>query len=480
MKSTQTLNLKLFGSFLVLLVFVAPAIAERTKLKPGWPNIFSPAQDVEMGKLTAAEAEKQLVLLNDQRVDQYLGDLGRRLAAKAPGDKYPYQFKAVNDRSLNAFALPGGFLFVHRGIIEAADNEAQLAGVIGHEIGHVVLRHGTNQVSKAYIAQAPLAILSGVLGEGSVLGVLAKVGGGFGTESLLLKFSRDAERQSDIIGTQILYDSKLDPRAMAQFFEKFAAESKSGRPPQWLSSHPDPENRIVGVKKEIENLGGLPEQYSTGSQEFFRIKSYVKSLPPPPPTKAKPSQPAPGGQPGQKPGGQTSPGTSAGRPQRPAPPSQRYKSYQGALALLRYPDNWKTYIQGNSVTICPEGGLVDDGHGGTSVAYGLILDLLQIPREQVATTSLAEAHNRLLEQLRSGNAGMRISRSAESIRLDGETAWSSLLRNDSPMGGLEKNLIISVMRPEGLLYVVFVAPEADYKEYEPSFQAIQDSVRLSR
>ena len=132
---------------LALLSILVPAVlAERTQLKPGW-NIFSAQQDVEIGREVSKDAERQLPMLNDRRVDSYLNKLGQRLAAKAPGERYPYQFKAVNDSSINAFALPGGFLYVNRGVIEAADNEAQLAGVMGHEIGHVALRHGTNQAS---------------------------------------------------------------------------------------------------------------------------------------------------------------------------------------------------------------------------------------------------------------------------------------------------------------------------------------------
>src|SRR5688572_26781852 len=143
---------------LAVLILLLPtaALAERTKVKPGW-NLFSPQQDVEMGRAVAQDAERKLPMLNDRRVDDYLNNLGRRLAAKAPGERYPYQFKAVNDSSINAFALPGGFLYIHRGVIEAADTEAQLAGVMAHEIGHVALRHGTSQATKSYAAQVPLA-----------------------------------------------------------------------------------------------------------------------------------------------------------------------------------------------------------------------------------------------------------------------------------------------------------------------------------
>src|SRR5919204_3126103 len=126
---------------------------------------------------------------------------------------------------------------------------------MAHEIGHVVLRHGTNQASKAYVAQAPLAILGGVLGSNSVGGVLAQLGVSFATSSLLLKYSRDAESQADLMGTQILHDSGYDPKAMVQFFEKIQKESK-GRAIQFFSDHPNPENRISNVQHEIQKLGG--------------------------------------------------------------------------------------------------------------------------------------------------------------------------------------------------------------------------------
>src|SRR5438094_5454480 len=162
----------------------AYAADSRTKLKPGW-NLFSPQQDIEMGRESAKQAEMQLLILNDRQVTTYIDTLGKQLASHAPGEKYPYQFKIVNDTAINAFALPGGYVYVNRGAIEAADDEAQIAGVMAHEIGHVVMRHGTNQVSKAYLAQAPLAILGGVLGNnaaGQVLGAL----GGFVLNSLFL------------------------------------------------------------------------------------------------------------------------------------------------------------------------------------------------------------------------------------------------------------------------------------------------------
>src|SRR3972149_1954070 len=228
------------------LVLSPMAWADRTPLKPGW-NMFSPQQDVEVGQQVSRDAERQLPMLNNSRVDNYVNNLGRKLAAKAPGEKYPYQFRVVNDRAINAFALPGGPIYINRGVIEAADNEAQLAGGVAHEISHVAVRHGTNQASKASAAQMPLAILGGMLGSNSVGATLAQLGAGFAVNSILMKYSRTAEIQADTMGTQILYDTAYDARAMAQFFEKIQAQDQGGQPVEFFSNHPNPGNRIQRV-----------------------------------------------------------------------------------------------------------------------------------------------------------------------------------------------------------------------------------------
>src|SRR5262249_6306603 len=151
-----------------LIIFTMTLFAERTRLKPGF-NSFSVEQDVELGREAAKDAERQLALVSNREAVDYVTALGQKLVAKAPNEyKFPFTFKIVDDKSINAFALPGGPVYVNRGAIEAADNEAQLAGVMGHEIGHVILRHGTNQPSKSQLVQGVAGILGGILGNGGV------------------------------------------------------------------------------------------------------------------------------------------------------------------------------------------------------------------------------------------------------------------------------------------------------------------------
>ncbi len=448
-------------------LLLAPvAQAERTHLKPGW-NFYSPAQDVEIGRQASQQAEKQIRLLNDRRVDDYLTNLGRRLAAKAPGERYPYQFHCVNDRVLNAFALPGGYLYVNRGIIEAADNEAQLAGVMGHEIGHVALRHGTNQATKAQGASVGLGILGALLG-GGVAGSLAGVGAQLFASGVLLKYSRDAERQADIIGTQILYDMNMDPRAMAQFFEKLEAQSKGGRPPEFFSDHPNPENRMERVMEEVQKLGGPPPGYKTDSAEFREIKKYLLSLPAPPNKGGRPTS-----------GGGS--GGSNDRSGRPAMPSENYQSFRNDHLQLIHPENWRANQQGDGAAFVPDGGVVRDSSGNDSLAYGVIVSLYEPHNDRAGQqVTLEEATDQFVEEMRHTNPHMRVTRSHETIRVGGGRALSVYLSNDSPLGGRETDRLVTVLRPEGLLYLLCVAEERDFGEYDRAFQAMLDSVRFVR
>src|SRR5437870_11777872 len=342
---------------LCLFVLLAPtASAQRTVLRPGW-NMFTPQQDIELGKQAAADAEKQLPLCHAPRVDAYLTQLGMRLVEKLPtgGVQYPFEFHCVNDKAINAFALPGGFLYINRGAIEAADNEAQLAAVMAHELSHVALRHGTNQATKAQAAQGFLGIASGIFG-GSTGGALLTQLGSFTAGGVLLRYSRTAESQADVMGTQVLYDTGYDPRAMAQFFEKLEAETKGKNPPEFFSDHPNPEHRVGRVDEEVEKLGGAPPAARRDSAEFEAVKREVLALP-----VVKKPVPA-------------APGAAAA----PALPSRNFSEYQASSYTLKYPDNWKRYpdSNGGGVSFAPEGGVVDDGSGHTALAYGLIIGVM--------------------------------------------------------------------------------------------------------
>lgn len=272
---------------LAVCAVAVPVWAQRTELRPGF-NLFSIKQDVQLGEKYSAEVDRQLPPCADERLDAYLNKLGRRLAAHAPGAAYPYRFTCVNDMEINAFALPGGFVYINRGAIEAADTEAQLAGILSHEIAHVALRHSTNHISKQAPVQISLALASGWMGGNAVSGLLTKMGLHSGMGLLFLKFSRTDEQQADVLGAQILFDSGYDPRALAQFFEKVEEESKRHRI-AFLNDHPTTANRGERVLEEVRRMGGPPADYRTDSPEFEKMRLAAHDLPEPPQNSVEPS-----------------------------------------------------------------------------------------------------------------------------------------------------------------------------------------------
>ena len=468
----------LVAALAVLLTVAAWAADGRTVLKPGW-NMFSPQQDVEIGEQVSPDAERQLPMLKNSRVDNYVNDLGRRLADQAPFERYPYEFKVVNDPAINAFALPGGPIYVNRGVIEAADNESQLAAVMAHETAHVAMRHGTNQASKASAAQLPLSILGGIIGSDSTKAALVQLGASFAVNSVLLKYSRSAESQADIMGTQILYDSGYDPRAMTQFFEKIENQQSGRGPVEFLSNHPSPDNRIERVIEEIDALGGVRRGSTTNSRDFDETKRYLQSLAGPP---------AGGGRPAGD--DRRATGTT------PDWPSERFVGVENSLLRITHPDNWQTHGQGDAMTLTPHGGLIDDEQGNQALAYGVIVNLFE-PRSgdygqplqprgytpgsgQDAATRLDRSTDELVQELRLSNRNMRVIRYREVTRVDGDRALSTYLSNDSPVGGRETDWLVTVEHPDGLLFLVFTAPEREFQRYESAFHEMLRSVRIKR
>ncbi len=437
------------AALLLALLLTLNLHADRTRIKPGW-NMFSPQDDVELGRQASAQAEKELPLLNDRRVDDYLNRLGQRLGKRAPNYDFNYQFKAVNQKEINAFALPGGFLYVNRGVIEAAQNEAELAGVMAHEIAHVDLRHGTNQLTKAQLAQGGLAVLGGVLGGGGTASAVAQLGGQLGATFLFMKFSRTAETQADVLGSQMLYDAGYDPEAMADFFETLEKQG-GARAPEFFSTHPKPENRRQRIEQEVSNLGG-GKNLRRDSEEFHVIKSYVQGLP------------APKGQKGGQAGGAQQ---QAGRPSQA--PSRNYLGYRQQDYALKYPSNWEVFEGQDEVLIAPREGVGRDG-----VAYGAIIGAAGADRD----LSLEQATNQLVQRLQEQNAGMRET-GRERARVAGERALAVRLTSQSPLQGeRETDWLFAVRRDDSLFYIIFIVPESDYRSYQRTFQDILDSIRF--
>lgn len=264
----------------VLLLAQAPR-----RFQPGF-NLFSKQQDVQLGQENAAQVRKQMPMVKDPFLNEYVNRIGKRLAnsTEAAESEFPFTFEVVADPSINAFALPGGPMFINTGLLKAVDNEAQLAGVMGHEMSHVILRHGTNQASKRNVIQLTAILGSQLAGNTSMTGRLSQLGIGAFAGGVLLKFSRTAESQADLMGSHLMSEGGYDPMEMARFFHKLNAQGSHGL--QFLSDHPNPDNRERAIQEEARSLP--QKKYGGDSGEFKRMKDAVSKIHEP-----KPKPPAP-------------------------------------------------------------------------------------------------------------------------------------------------------------------------------------------
>lgn len=493
MKLFLRLRRRIFGRVLLqlsaLLLVLLPVISlAQTRVKPGF-NIFSPQQDVEIGQQSAREAERQLPLLGDARANDYITRLGQKLAEQAPGERYPYTFKIINAADINAFALPGGPIYINRGTIEAARTEGELAGVVAHEIAHVALRHGTNQASKAYLAQAGLGILGGVLGGGTLANIVGAIGG-FGLNAVFLKYSRDAETQADILGAQMLQRAGYDPLDLAGLFETLRAEQ--GRDPSKLenffSSHPSPANRIERIEQEARMLPRPSRPRTIGG--FEEIKSMLARMPKAPMMAELAKKQPPSGE---------QPRTREGVPVtvRVEPPSSSLRTYRqrDGIYEIAYPENWRAYPSNNGigVTIVPEGGAVEAG-GQPQIVYGAIVNhytpfgdddssrrKLQGRQRVRVRASLSEATEDLVNNILKSNSYLSVVRGSErSGRIDGRDAITLTLLGRSPVTGRDERvqLYTRALDDEHIFYLLFIVPNDESRDYRRTFDRMLQSLRI--
>lgn len=453
-----------------LLIFALPVavLAQLQQLKPGW-NLFSMQQDVQLGQEAAVEVERKAAVVHNRELDDYLNTIllkleqspyARTLADdRSRSGLFPFHIHVIYDKKVNAFALPGGPIFIQTGLIEAAENEAQLAGVIGHEMSHVVLRHSTNQASKQNLVALPALLAEALVGN-SMLGQLAKIGIGLGANSVLLKFSRTDETEADYNGAEMVADAGYNPRELANFFEKL--EAKSGRQnelTQFLSDHPNPGNRVAAVSEEVRYLPRRAYvEDETG--QFQRMQDLVHNISSPGEARAnigdEEHKPAVAG----------------------ARPGSRLIAYRGKSFSLAYPENWQVYgeRQSNTVTIAAHDGIVESANGEPQIGYGLQVSYYSLPGSGVDLNRDTQA---LVRQLKQANAGMRTGRDPRGIQVGDQPALLTTLYAASPYRGeQEVDALVTVVRPEGLFYAIFIAPQSEFEQVQGIFEDVLRSVRF--
>ena len=468
---------------------------------PGNPRMTRD-QQTQLGLQAASEVYKQMPVLPDSsRETQYIQKLGKRLVATIPAENsWPFQFHVIAQKEINAFALPGGSMFVNIGTIQAADNEAELAGVMAHEMSHVYMQHSAKQQEKASLLGGLAGIVGGIAGSmGGVWGTLAQSGIQFGAGTIMLKYSRGDESQADAVGAIILYKANYNPVALADFFEKIEAQGGSG--PQFLSYHPNPGNRRAAIEQEIANWPA--RKYARDNPEFAAVRKNALSV-----HAYSAQEIADGAKSGQwvaenqkngavfagAPGGGTA--TSAPAASTPAPsqasvasvpaaaitdvqPSSIFPQTDlGVMKIVR-PENWQVTQdqQQGSVTIAPRPGV-----SGNAVAYGVVIQGIQSPGANQSVQQITAA---IVKNLESGDSKMKQNGEIQSISVNGAAAGSVELETVSMMpdaagkAQAERDWLVAVPRRDGsVVMIVFVATQRYFEQMRPTFEKMLGSVQF--
>jgi predicted Zn-dependent protease len=263
---------------LALVVCAAPAWGARqpgAPLRPSSFNFFSRQQDIQLGKEAEQEILKKHEVVGDEILQSYLKKIGARLAGtpEARESGFSFTFTVLNDPKVNAFALPGGPMFVNVGLLKAVDNEAQLAGGMAHEMAHVILRHGTTQMSKANLLEIPALLAEAATGS-RLLARLAEAGVVLGVN----RFTRTDESEADALGSHLMAEAGWNPIELGRFFEKLQG-SQGPAFLTFLNDHPNPGNRERAIEEEVRTL--RPRNYGYETGQFGRMKAELRRVPPP-------------------------------------------------------------------------------------------------------------------------------------------------------------------------------------------------------
>ena len=485
----------LAASMILPLSFACLAQTDVPKLPNPGSSSISREDQTKIGFQAAQEIYKQMPLLPDRSPEtQYVRQLGQRLAATIPTEySWPFDFHVVAQKEINAFALPGGEMFVNLGTIVAAQNDAQLAGVMAHEMAHVYMQHSAKQMQKAQLTQGLAGLAGAILGnKGGTLGSLGQIGVQLGAGMVMLRYSRGDEAQADEVGAMILQRARYNPRALADFFKTLEAQGSTG--PQFLSDHPNPGNREAAIQKEI--AGWPPVKYQTDIPLFTKTRQHAAGV-----KTYSAEEIAQGAKAGKWETFNKSGGAVLTAPAGVSPtavsesksdvraasavswndvmPSSRFVLIDiGHLQMVR-PANWATSApqkEGDSVTIAPRAGVVSNG-----VGYGVVINEVS-PSDKNATIDQTTAE--IVRRFQSGGNLQQMGGATE-ITVAGVRGRSVDLQSVSPFldtkgqSQKERDRLVTIPRPDGsVVYMVFVAPESEFNRLGPTYDRMLRSVQF--
>ncbi|HEX8847797.1 MAG TPA: M48 family metallopeptidase [Pyrinomonadaceae bacterium] len=433
-------------------------------------NKYKVTDDVQVGRQAAAEAEQQFPLVRDSEIENYVENVGQRLVSAIPPEfqhpEFRYYFKVVNASDINAFALPGGPMYINRGMIQAARSEGEMAGVMAHELSHVALRHGTAQATKAqkYSILAGVAGIAGAILGGPAVGQIGQAAVG----TYFLKFSREYETEADLLGAQIMARAGYDPRDLANMFQTIQQQGGSGGP-EFLSSHPNPSNRYQRINQEAAML--RVDNPIRESAEFNRAKQRLNGMGRAPTM----SEIARSGQryPNQGGGGSNYPEGNVGG--RVAYPSSRYRTYNGGNFSLSFPNNWRELGDNNSVWFAPEGAY------GQVQGQAVFTHGVNVGVSQAQSNNLRQATDAFISSLAQGSGNLRQQGNYQRGTISGRNALAINLSNVNEATGRSEIVTVytTLLRNGSLFYVIAVAPQNQYSSFSGAFRNVLSSIRLN-
>jgi len=455
------------ASALVTTITLSPTA--QTRIEPH-KNSYSPEQDVELGRQAASEVRSQLPRLNDDVTEQFVEDIGNRLVSAIPPDlqqpKFRYTFEVVNLREINAFALPGGPMFLHRGMLEAAKTDGEVAGVMAHELSHVILRHGTAQATQGQKFQLG-AIAGQVLGAivGGRTGSVIAQGSQFGLGTYFMKYSREYEREADLMGAQIMARAGYDPRQMANMFRTIEQRAGSSGP-EWLSDHPNPGNRYDAINREADVLHVA--NASSPTRDIGRVHSRLASMSPAPTSQqvARAQQ-----------RGQRLPDAGTARRGDVEPPSGSWRTYQpGNFLRVSVPSNWRQVGGGNTVTYAPDGGYFQGESGGSTFTHGIEIGVMRGDRG-----TLQQSTDQLLQSFARNNPELRRQGGYSRANVGGREGLTTTLTNVSEATGDREAINVSTVQLNdgSILFMIGVAPQEEARTYFPTFSRVRQTLQIA-
>jgi len=488
MTAIKTLKTRRASAWLMaLVVFVAPLTAfgqTRVELPK---NKYSVQDDIKLGQEASRQVQEQMPILRDNYIDSYVESVGQRLVAAIPEEfrqpGFRYSFDVVDARDINAFALPGGPMYVNRGMIEAARSEGEMAGVMAHEISHVALRHATAQATEtqkfqigSVLGQIAGAVIGGVPGQ--VVGAASQIGFGAGA----LKYSRSYETQADILGAQIMARAGYDPRDLANMFRTIQQQGGGSGGPEWLSSHPNPGNRYERINQEAAMLRVDPSAARQDSAAFRNAQQRLRGYPRARSMEeiARSGQRYPTQGDNRYPDDNRYPNDNRypqndtyANGQRVAYPSGSYQSVNNQLFRVQVPGNWQQLGGENSITYAPQG-----AYGSQGITHGVMMG--------VAPGQGGDLH-RASQQYVSGllqvpaNSYLRQTEQFQQHSISGRRAVATTLSGRSPITGRNEvvRIVMTTLRDGNLFYMAQVAPQNEYRNYDQAFRTIWNSLQLN-